>query len=178
MPAPPLDGAPTWTPVPHPALAQPRVTFLQAQPPEGLQVAYFTDPAGHLRARAWFGPHTQGPPGHAHGGSMAALLDEVVGGAAWIAGHPVVAATLQVRFRAMLPLHTVVTATGRVVSASGRRVRVSGELVGPSGTVYADAEGLFVAIDPDRLPPMPEAVEAQVRALVDSIEPSLPAGSD
>ena len=100
---PPLIGDPDWTPIPHPALSGGGPTFLRAQTAQGLQVAYFTSPEGHLKARAWFGPHTKGPPGHAHGGSMAALLDEVVGGAAWVAGHPVVAATLNVRFRAMLP---------------------------------------------------------------------------
>lgn len=166
---PPLIGDPDWTLIPHPALTQERVTFLQAQPEDGLQVAYFTSPAGHLKARAWFGPATQGPPGHAHGGSMAALLDEVVGGAAWVAGHPVVAATLNVRFRAMLPLESVVTATGRVTRASGRRVHVAGEIVGPDGQVHAEAEGVFVVVDLERLPPLPPGVERELRALVGSV---------
>lgn len=170
MPAhPPLTGDPDWTPISHPALASKRVTFLQAQSEHGLQVAYFTCPEGHLKARAWFGPHTQGPPGHAHGGSMAALLDEVVGGAAWVAGHPVVAATLSVRFRAMLPLESVVTVTGRVTRASGRRIHVSGELEGPDGRIHADAEGVFVVVDLDRLPPLPPEVEQELRMLAESV---------
>ena len=48
-------------------------------------IHYFrTGPDRSLRAKVLFGPGTQGPPGHAHGGSMAAVLDEAMGGAAWM----------------------------------------------------------------------------------------------
>src|SRR5271157_121732 len=60
-------------------------------------------------AKVWFGPATEGPPGHAHGGSMASILDEAMGFCAWLAGHTVVAAQLIINFRKMLPLNTIVT---------------------------------------------------------------------
>lgn len=167
-PCPALVGDDDWTAIPHPALAGRGPTFLSAQPKDGLQVAYFRSSESHLKARAWFGPATQGPPGHAHGGSMAALLDEVAGGGAWVAGYPVVAATLDVKFRAMLPLGTLCVATGRVERASGRRVHVHAAIHGPDGTCFAEARGIFVILDPDRLPPMPADVEETLRALVAS----------
>jgi acyl-coenzyme A thioesterase PaaI-like protein len=41
-----------------------------------LSVRYFRTEDRSVRAKAVFGSRTQGPPGFAHGGSMAALLDE------------------------------------------------------------------------------------------------------
>ncbi|MDQ1296257.1 MAG: hypothetical protein QG611_235, partial [Bacteroidota bacterium] len=60
-----------------------------------IKVRYFKkDSDNSFVARVWFGPSTEGPPGHVHGGSMAAVLDEAMGASAWIAGHTVVAAKL------------------------------------------------------------------------------------
>jgi acyl-coenzyme A thioesterase PaaI-like protein len=148
--------------------------FLLSQPDDGLQLAWFADPEGRLRARAWCGPATAGPPGHVHGGCMAALLDEVVGGAAWLAGHPVVAATLSVKFRAMLPVGTVISAVGRVDGVHGRRVSVSGELLGPGGVVHASAEGIFVVLQRERLGGMAPELRAAVEVLMARVERPLP----
>ena len=72
-----------------------------------LTVRYFrSDAEACLVAKVLFGPEAQGPPGHAHGGSMAALLDELMGGAAWMSGHMVVSAELTIRFKTMLPLRS------------------------------------------------------------------------
>ena len=38
-----------------------------------------------LLSKVWFGPQAEGPPGHAHGGSQAAILDHTMGVAAWVA---------------------------------------------------------------------------------------------
>jgi acyl-coenzyme A thioesterase PaaI-like protein len=170
-----LAGEPHWSPVHHPALLKGRPSFLKNQPPGGLQYRYYTGPErGVLWARAWFGPLTEGPPGHAHGGSMAAMLDELVGGAAWLAGHPVVAATLNVRFRHMLPVDTVVTGHGAVSSASGRRVRVVGSLSGPDGIVYAEADGIFAELrgaSLDRLPPEIRQLLARLKSDLEARQP-------
>jgi len=116
-----------------------------------LSVRYFRDDLDRsLRAKVLFGPSTQGPPGHAHGGSMAALLDEAMGGAAWMQGHPVVAAELTTRFKKMLPLGTRCVVEARVASVEGRKVRVIGALRGVDGATFADGEALFVALDPEQ----------------------------
>ena len=104
-----------WLETPEPGCAKAELPFLAladtfvSGDPSGhrLNVRYYLRSAdGVLRAKVLFGPGTQGPPGHAHGGSMAALLDEAMGGAAWLAGHPVVAAQLNIKFSRMLPLGT------------------------------------------------------------------------
>lgn len=117
-----------------------------------LTVEYYSfDADGSLRAKVIFGPAAQGPPGHAHGGSMAAVLDEAMGAAAWIAGHMVVAAELKTRFKGMLPLGTRCIAEGRVDSVAGRRVEVSGLLKDATGHVFTDGEAIFVKLREDQI---------------------------
>lgn len=106
-----------------------------------------TDPEC-LHGKIWFGPGAEGPPNHAHGGSMAALLDEVAGMAAWAAGIPVVAATLTTHFKRMLPLGKVVQAESHIVSRKDRRVSIEARLF-DGDEVYATAEGLFMVISED-----------------------------
>jgi acyl-coenzyme A thioesterase PaaI-like protein len=103
-----------------------------------------------LVAAVWFGPGTEGPPGHAHGGSIAAVLDEGMGAAAWHAGHPVVAARLTIDFRSMVALGTEATLEARVEHVDGRKVRVLGRLLGRYGGVLAEAHGLFIVPSEER----------------------------
>lgn len=112
---------------------------------------YRNDAGGSLAAKALVGPGTQGPPGHVHGGCMAALLDEAMGGAAWMAGHQSVAAELKTRFRNMLPIGTRLVIEARVDTVDGRKVRTTGLLRGEDGTTFADGEALFITLDPNKL---------------------------
>lgn len=120
--------------------------------PEGprLRVRYYHR-GSDLLAKAWFGAEAEGPPGHAHGGAMAAVLDEAMGFAAWLAGHPVVAARLTTDFRRMLPLGTVCTVETTVEVAEGRKVHVRGRLLGADGTLHAEGDALFVHLGLDAL---------------------------
>ncbi len=67
---------------------------------------YRGEQENQMLGKILFGPGAQGPPDRVHGGAMAAILDEAMGGVAWMCGHPVVAASLKVSFRNMLPLTT------------------------------------------------------------------------
>ena len=147
---PDLSGDPGWTPARLPTDVGIE-SFVSGNPAgQRLQVRHYLDGDQVLRARVWFGPGSQGPPGHAHGGSMAAVLDKVFAGAVWLSGYPAVALELTSRFRKMLPLGTVATVTARVQSIEGRKVRVSGRIEGSDGTVFAEGEALFLALDPAR----------------------------
>lgn len=161
----PLAGEPGWTPVAHPALLADQPSFLRDLPETTLALRFFATQDGHFAARARFGAGACGPPGHVHGGAQAALLDELVGGAAWLAGHPVVAATLSVKFRAMLPVGTVCTGLGEVERVSGRRVHVSGRVQGADGTVFSQAEGIFVVVPWERVEQLPPALAEAFAAL-------------
>jgi acyl-coenzyme A thioesterase PaaI-like protein len=141
-----------WQPVQPLRIEGGRGSFVTGDP-EGdrLRVAYFRHPQGdRLVGRAWFGPGAEGPPGHAHGGSTAAVLDEAMGASAWLAGHIVVAVHLEVDFGRMIPLGTDARFEARVVSTDGRKVRTTGRLHDDAGRDFATATGLFLTLDPDR----------------------------
>jgi uncharacterized protein (TIGR00369 family) len=86
----------------------------------------------------------QGPPQHAHGGCLSAVLDEAMGAAVWCAGHPVVAARLEIDFRKAVPLGRPVTVEAWVVRASGRKVWAESALRLADGTLATEGRGLFV----------------------------------
>ncbi|MBM3462940.1 MAG: PaaI family thioesterase [Armatimonadetes bacterium] len=96
--------------------------------------------------RVRFGKNTQGPPGHAHGGSLSTVLDECMGAAAWISGHPVVCVSLTVNFRNLVPLGSELEMEASVERVDGRKVYASGRLTHPDGQVMAEASGLFLEI--------------------------------
>ena len=141
-----LGGEPGWVPFDAPSLVGESLRFVSGEP-EGnrFRVRYYRDRDRQLRARIWFGPETEGPPGHAHGGSVAAVLDEVLGLAAWAAGYPIVVGNLNVSFRNLLPLEKVVTVDSRVVSAEGRKVMIHGRIF-CGETLFAEGECLCITI--------------------------------
>jgi acyl-coenzyme A thioesterase PaaI-like protein len=118
-----------------------------------LSVRYYRrESDGALTGKVLFGPGTQGPPDHAHGGSMAALLDEAMGGAAWLAGHPVVAAQLNVKFNQMLPLGTRCLVDTELLDVTGRKVRTHGVLRDAAGDrIFCEGEALFIALDEEHI---------------------------
>ncbi len=121
-----------------------RYSFVSGQG-GALSVRYFRTPERSVQAKAIFGPRTQGPPGCAHGGSMAALLDEVMGFAAWCSGRMAMSADLHVHYRKMLPIPQRCIAEARVERVDGRKIWTSARLRSLDGeTTYAEAEGLFL----------------------------------
>lgn len=151
MPPPLAAPEPGWTPVqPFPFDAD---SFLVANPSgERVRVAYFRRPeSGILYTKAWFGRETQGPPGHVHGGAMAAVLDEAMGGACWMNGHRTVAAKISVSFLQMLPLETETIVEAWIESTDGRKIYLRAKMLGASGQPIAQADGLFIVLKDETL---------------------------
>ncbi len=145
-PAVDLGGDTGWALFDAPALVGESLRFVSGEP-EGnrFRVRYYRDEKLQLKARVWFGRETEGPPGHAHGGSIAAVLDEVLGLAAWNAGYPIVVGNLNVGFRSLLPLQQVVTVETDIVSVIGRKIMVHGRIF-LGATVYAEGECLCITL--------------------------------
>ncbi len=142
-----LDGESKWEAFDAPSLVGNSLRFVSGDPQgQRFRVRYFRDEKADLIARVWFGPETEGPPGHAHGGAMAAVLDEVLGLAAWAAGHPIVVGKLNIHFSQLLPLETVMQVESEVVSVEGRKVKVKGQIVNAEGVVFASADCLCINI--------------------------------
>ncbi|MEW6323477.1 MAG: PaaI family thioesterase [Acidobacteriota bacterium] len=153
MPAPPLAPPEGWVPVqPFPELAAAR-SFVSGDPAgERMRVAYFrTDASESLYARAWFGPGAEGPPGQAHGGAIAAVLDEAMGAVTWMHGHKAVAGRIGVTFNQFVPLGTDTTVEAWVDQVDGRKVATRARMTDPRGQLLAESDGVFVVMPPERL---------------------------
>lgn len=159
---------PGFAPIDLPFLAHDR-TFLAGAPDDRrVQARYFRDPRdGTIQAKVLFGRLTQGPPGHVHGGAMAAVMDEAMGGAAWLEGHPVVAAQLNLSYLQLLPVERPCLAVARLDQVQGRKVHAAGFLGSPDQqTIYCRATGLFIVLEAahlDRLPPAAAEIVQRLR---------------
>ncbi|WTW92911.1 PaaI family thioesterase [Streptomycetaceae bacterium NBC_01309] len=85
-----------------------------------------------------------GPPGRAHGGVVATLLDHMLGLATSAAGQPGFTAGLEVRYRDATPYDVPLEIRARWTHRDGRKSFATGEILA-HGRVTAEAMGVFVA---------------------------------
>jgi acyl-coenzyme A thioesterase PaaI-like protein len=106
---------------------------------------FFREADQHLISKVWFGPGAEGPPRHAHGGSMAAVLDHTMGISAWVNGHPVLAANISINFHKSLPLGKITTVETCVKAVEGKKVTTAGRIyIDSYDEPYSSGEGLFI----------------------------------
>lgn len=86
----------------------------------------------------------QGPPGHAHGGASAAILDEVMGLVVWAAGHTVLAANININYRKPLPLFQPLIAEARISEVGERKIISGGRIMLADSTVAVEGSGVYV----------------------------------
>ncbi len=84
-----------------------------------------------------------GPPSAVHGGFVAAILDELLGMAAVVAGIGGFTGTLTVRYLRPTPIATDLDLQARVESTEGRKVIATGQ-ISSDGEVCATAEATFI----------------------------------
>ncbi len=111
--------------------------------PAGLGLAFRLE-GGRVKAELVPTERQQGPPGHVHGGCLSAVLDEAMGAAAWCAGHPVLAARLEIDFRRAVPLGARCSVEAWVASVDGRKIWTESELRLPGGALATRGRGLFL----------------------------------
>ena len=144
-----------WTPVePYPGAGTRRTFVSGDRDDDRMRLSYFRRGRdGALVARVWFGPGSEGPPGIAHGGAVAAALDDVMGAGVWLAGYPAVAARIVVDFREMVPLGLEAVIETRIEGTEGRKVTIRAWLT-DGDRVFAESEGLFVILGAQQLAEM------------------------
>ena len=112
--------------------------------PHNLGIHWYVDEKGVVSSEFTLTLAQQGPPGHAHGGASAAVLDEVMGAAVWQAGYTAAAAKIEVNYRVPVPLGECITTKGYVTRRSGRKIYARGEICLPDGTVAVLGKGLYI----------------------------------
>ena len=112
--------------------------------PTGLKVRCFRTDEGVL-APVLIARQYEGPPGAAHGGIVAAYLDELLAGAIVRAtGRVAVTGELSVRYVKPVPLETPLVGRGHLVADHGRYADAEGRLEDLAGArVFATARGRF-----------------------------------
>jgi uncharacterized protein (TIGR00369 family) len=107
---------------------------------------------GRATGRVVLGKPHEGPPGLVHGGVVATLLDHVLARAVRAAGRGGLTATLTVTYRRPVQLGVALIATAEMGATEGRRTTARARLVAEDDpdTTLAEAEGLFVALRPER----------------------------
>jgi acyl-coenzyme A thioesterase PaaI-like protein len=109
--------------------------------PVGLKVRWLQDEAvGEIRGTVTLPDHFNGYPGVAHGGIVAAVLDETAGRAVLVDGgfeDLMVTAKLEVVYRRPTPTGVPLEAVGRLLRRSEARAEAEAELRLPDGTVTA-----------------------------------------
>jgi len=92
----------------------------------------------------------EGPAGYVHGGWVAALLDQLLGSANIVSGHPAMTGELTIRYRKGTPYGVPLVLRARTDSVNERRVHASGEIT-VAGKVTAEAKGLFILPTAERV---------------------------
>ena len=85
----------------------------------------------------------EGPPGHIHGGYVAAILDQFLGMAQVAGGNPGMTGKLEIRYLKPTPLNTKLQLEAEVSRIDDRKTRVSGQIFA-NNNITAKAEGLFI----------------------------------
>lgn len=98
-----------------------------------------------VRGTVTFGWAYQGPPGHLHGGYVAALFDEALGFAQSMTGNPGMTGTLTTRYRKPTLLLVELRIEARVLRIEGRKIFTAAKLYA-GDMLTAEAEGIFISI--------------------------------
>ena len=126
--------------------------------PQGLHLTFTTDTSdpSFITATSHFQLDRmhEGPPGHIHGGIVAALLDEAMSKLNRPLNVLAMTRHMEVDYLRPVPLYEPLVLISRHLSrpaqsdgAPGRKLFHQAEIQRPDGTVLAHSKGLFIAID-------------------------------
>ena len=88
-----------------------------------------------------------GPPGHAHGGIIATILDEAMGKVNKLRSVVALTKSMTVEYLRPVPLRQSLTVTGREQQVSGREHTNVAEIQNEKGEILARSTGTFIAVD-------------------------------
>jgi uncharacterized protein (TIGR00369 family) len=119
--------------------------------PTGLRLRFFVDPDLNVVCHFRLARRFAGPPGHAHGGIIATLLDEAMSKANRARNILAMTRHLEVQYLRPVPLAAPLTLKARHIETHGRRHVCEGAISGVDGEVLAKGKAIFVEVPPDYL---------------------------
>ncbi|WP_420608850.1 hotdog domain-containing protein [Candidatus Poriferisodalis sp.] len=159
-------------PVPRPADYFAR-RYTDPRPADGAEVTAFSDRAfsgpanptamevdmrrdgDGVRALVTFGAAFESAPGRAHGGSVCAVVDDVLGYLMVCLGIAAYTARLEIDYRGGVPIDEPVIFAGRETRREGRKshveLAVRAASAAPDAPPLIEANGLFVIVTADQL---------------------------
>jgi acyl-coenzyme A thioesterase PaaI-like protein len=90
--------------------------------------------------------NTMGAPGYCHGGFLTSVMDEAMGSLAYLNGHIVMSALLQVKFRNPVPLNQVYFSISELLRIDSKRIQTECRITDIDNKVYASSSGLYVQL--------------------------------
>ena len=120
--------------------------------PEGMRLKFVLDETGKRFLCRFRLPHRYlGPPGHAHGGIIATILDEAMGKVNKLRHVIALTKEMKVEYLKPVPLGPPLVAEGRERYVRGRVHVNLGEIRNARGEVLARSQGKFIAIDAEKM---------------------------
>jgi acyl-coenzyme A thioesterase PaaI-like protein len=113
----------------------------------GLQLELEPSEDGGVEGRFFVKQDHQGPPGYAHGGVIAAALDEAMALLVFERGTFAMTGRLEIDLVAPAPVGTFVRVRARLEEEGERRLGLAAEAAGEDGRRLAAASGTFVRVD-------------------------------
>ena len=120
--------------------------------PQGMRLKFSLDEETH-QAICHFklSRRYTGPPGHAHGGIIATILDEAMGKVNKFRNVLALTGSMDIKYLRPVPLAQPLTVTAHEQSVDGRRHINVGEISNEKGEVLARGTATFIAIDPEKM---------------------------
>lgn len=128
------------------------VSFVATSEKERLQIEYFFHPESkHVLASVVFGDLAQGPPGYAHGGAIAAVLDEAMGITSWMNNLKVMTTELITRYHKAIKLNTNVFIETEIAKRDETEIIISSKITDKNNEIiFASAEAKFAVLDNEK----------------------------
>jgi uncharacterized protein (TIGR00369 family) len=120
--------------------------------PDGMGLKFFLDEAArHAICKFKLSRKYTGPPGYAHGGIIATILDEAMGKVNRFRNVLALTSTMDIRYLRPVPLGKPLTVTGFEQRVDGRKHTNVAEISNEAGEILARSTGTFIAIDPEKI---------------------------
>jgi uncharacterized protein (TIGR00369 family) len=120
--------------------------------PDGMRLRFtYDEERDRFVCRFRLSKRYTGPPGHAHGGIIATILDEAMGKVNKLRHVVALTSTITVDYVKPVPLNKSLRVESREVHVRGRYHTNAAEILNQKGEVLAHSKGLFIAIDPHKM---------------------------